>query len=68
MTNDRYIDISPPQEIYRFFKKLNYKITTALSELIDNSVASFREDKFSDQHQINKITILFSSKNNRIII
>lgn len=67
MSNKSTITVStqPPQGIFSFFKKLSYTFQNAIAELVDNSVASFRENRgIKDK----SITLLFDAKGKRIIV
>lgn len=67
MNNKSAITVStqPPQGIFSFFKKLSYTFQNAIAELVDNSVASFRDNKHIKDKSI---TLLFDAENKRVII
>jgi DNA-directed RNA polymerase beta subunit len=70
MIKKNEIDITPKTKIYSIFQNMNYKLETAISEFVDNSIASFRENKeYFDNNEIEKTIILFFDNTmNKIII
>ena len=64
--NTLSIDVRPKSDIYTIFRNLTYNITSAISELIDNSIASFREN--IDSLKIREIIICFNNNRNNIIV
>ena len=60
------IDMRPKADIYEIFRKLSYKLSTALPEFIDNSISSFRQnEEFFKKHNIPKFIILHFDKSKR---
>ncbi len=61
---------TPTTKIYSYFKKLSYRLESAIPEFLDNSIASFRNNEkfFKDKGATKRITIIFDAKADRVII
>lgn len=53
------IDITPSTNIYRIFQKLTYKHSSAISEFIDNSTQSYKDNRYIETNIIPKIYIFY---------
>lgn len=53
------IDITPSTNIYRIFQKLTYKHSSAISEFVDNSTQSYKDNKNTEKNIIPQIYVLY---------